>query len=1586
MRRTEAEIRSMEQKKAELEIMPPIDFWATQEDEEEEEDKYDRNKDLYVSVDVPFNPESEEDDRPTYTAKIKVFKNGTPEQYCAHRAAVTEVATKLGYFRKKTNNNGDVVDSEGRIMTENQIQDAQARLLIPLSKSSLRGHASRVFEKYLEDNSTDEDERPIAPRILHIHAWNSVAVTIFQHPREAAKVQKRYLREGGLKFCGPYTEPRAFYEREDQVNGYLQYYPLILLHNGTYKYPSPLPNDEVIEILDKARTNQIRKLMLANKDNSRKYTDTATYAKALQEWYNNVLLTEVLEGRNQQRGNNNAQKRKQGNNRKNDARPQKKRRTNNEPRNGPGKKKPCTHCGRVHPGKDSDCWSLARNKNKRPDWFKDQSDGKKRDNNGDYKSKKDFDTAVSRAVLRATKQIKAQLQKKKGGTRRQRGGRHSNRDDESLDNFAATVKQRIDNASDSDGNISDDASSQGNSDDGSSSSDDETASTASSSDVSSLSDISEITTDTETSPNTCYANSYAFYESSRKAKKQRTVKYTAETVVEIEDRYGKIVPIRCLVDTGTSDTIVLRQFVKRGRAKSYKGQSTRWNTLGGQFTTKRKALIDFKLPELDPGKKVTWICHVDEHTSSDKALYDMIIGMDMMTQLGIYVNTEAKVLYWEGHTAPLKNKGSLDDDFVVQELYAMNINPVLKEAEERHARILDADYSKVDINDYCKELQYLSIEERQMLADLLNKFPVLFGGGLGQLNIRPVELHLKPGSIPYHGKAYPVPQSLEGTTRKEVGRLTGINVFERNSNSEWAAPTFIQPKKTGDVRILTDFRRLNDCIIRKPFPLPKIQELLQKLRNFKYATAIDLSMGYYHIPLSKAAQKLCTTILPWGKYRYKVLPMGIKNSPDIFQEIMTNLFGDLEYASTYLDDILILSNGTFEDHLKKVHTVLARLQKANFRANVRKCFFAQDNLEYLGYQITREGIQPQPKKVEAIQKIKAPKNVRQLRHFLGMVNYYRDMWKRRSHILAPLTKLVGKGTKWQWDTPQIQAFEEIKRVMSKETILAYPNFEKPFHIYTDASDYQLGAVIMQDDKPLAFYSRKLNAAQKNYTTGEQELLSIVETVKEFRTLLWGQELIVHTDHKNIIYGNLSNDRITRWRLLLEEYSPTFVHVRGVDNVVADALSRLDKDITPRDGDMDSQGAYMAFAMSTLNKNESVYIPDARDPLDMAECYAKKRDKDLEQFPMHPDYIAKYQQNDTQMRKLKDLEEINLEGIKLMAKDKKIYIPKILRSRIVAWYHLYLRHPGATRLEKTLRIAFWWPDVRRDVEAYTRKCHACQKNKKVRRKYGKLPAKEAEPSKPWDRVNIDLIGTLKVHTPSGEYKLDALTMIDPATGWFEIKELPERTANMVAKQFDDCWLSRYPRPRVVGFDNGGENKGLFDVLMNNYGMKRKPTTKYNPQSNGIVERVHAVLNDMLRTFEIEERELDSADPWTEFLSAAAFAIRATYHTTLEATPAQLVFGRDMVLPISIRANWARIKEKRQEEINRNNRRENKGRIAHTYHPGDKILLKKEGILRKLASPREGPYKITRVYNNGTVQIQRGAISERVNIRRITPYNE
>jgi len=951
-----------------------------------------------------------------------------------------------------------------------------------------------------------------------------------------------------------------------------------------------------------------------------------------------------------------------------------------------------------------------------------------------------------------------------------------------------------------------------------------------------------------------------------------------------------------------------------------------------------------------------------------------------MDELGIDFLFSTRTIKWDESKMEMKPRGSLNDKDTLELLYLMIHEPtVLQDAEDRQNKILDTDCSKVELKDYTDSLDYMSKSEREKLREILGQFPTLFGGGLGRLNIEPIRLELKEGAKPYHAKPFGIPKAYESTTKKEIERFEKLGIWKRVRENAWTAGTFIQPKKTGDVRVLTDFRKLNEFIVRRPHPLPKINDLLQKLEGFKYATAIDLSMGYYHIPLDEYSQKLCGTAVPWGLYQYTVLPMGICNAPDIFQSIMMRLLGDLEHVHCYIDDILITSSGSYEDHLEKIRGVLARLEKAGFRANVRKCKFAADRVEYLGYEISRQGIHPQPKKVEAILKMQAPKNKRQLRRFLGMVNYYRDMWKRRSHILAPLTTLSGKSATWKWTDDCEKAFESIKRTIARETLLNFPDFNKEFHIYTDASDYQLGAVIMQDDKPLAFYSRKLNKAQKNYTTGEQELLSIVETLKEFRNILIGQRLVVHTDHLNLLYNKLPSPRVVRWRLLLEEYGAKFVHVAGEENVVADTMSRHpNTDEEPTDGG--STGKQLVYCMNGARRST--------DDTEIS-CADLIKDEDLEEgFPLSPKVIDEYQRKDKDLlRKVKrnpKYSTVELEGTTLVAKEGKVVIPTSLQDSLISEYHSLLQHPGMTRMEATIRHVFYFRGLREKVEEHCRTCHVCQLNKKQRKKYGHLPPKQAEECTPWKRVNVDLIGPYTVKTPTKTYELRAMTMIDPATGWFEVAPLKEPSSYEVQKAFDSYWLARYPRPQEVGSDNGSEFKRHFRDLLNNYGLKKKPSTEYNPQSNGIIERVHQVLANVIRSFELDERELDESDPWDEFLSAAAFAVRSTHHTTMDASPAQLVFGRDMLLPVKFVADWTRIRQNKQRIIADSNKSENSKRIPHEYNVGDRVLLTTPGQLRKLQAPRTGPYRVVHVHNNGTVTIQKGHVQQRVNIRRINPY--
>jgi hypothetical protein len=701
--------------------------------------------------------------------------------------------------------------------------------------------------------------------------------------------------------------------------------------------------------------------------------------------------------------------------------------------------------------------------------------------------------------------------------------------------------------------------------------------------------------------------------------------------------------------------------------------------------------------------------------------------------------------------------------------------------------------------------------------------------------------------------------------------------------------------------------------------------------------------------------------------------MGLCNSPDIFQEKMSELMTGLEFVRAYIDDILIITNGDWQDHLNKLDQVLTRIKSAGLKINAKKSSFGQIETEYLGFWITRNGISPLPKKVEAIINIVAPTTKKQLRRFIGMINYYRDMWIRRSDTLAPLTALTSKTAAWQWTAKHQKAFDTMKRIISRETLLAYPNFNLPFEIHTDASHQQLGAVIAQNGCPIAFYSRKLNSAQTRYTTTERELLSIVETLKEFRNILLGQQIKVYTDHKNLIYKNFNTERVLRWRLLLEEFNPELIYVKGSHNVVADALSRLDIKSHPLEANL--------FTAA----NVEIFAGD---------------NKDLPEFPVEYRILELYQNKDSSLLKLQRANKTfhvksfcgGGKEYQLLCRNDKIVIPKALQKRVITWYHETLCHPGINRTEETIGQYLWWPNMREHITEFVTHCPTCQKNKKQRKKYGHLPEKEAE-SDPWEILCVDLIGPYAIRragknsSRKGQKPLTVkcCTMIDPATGWFEIAQYKDKSSISIANLVEINWLSRYPLPTQVIFDRGNEFMGHeFKTMMSvDYGIKIKPTTVRNPQANAILERVHQTLGNLIRTFESQDKYLDEDDPWTGILSATAFALRSTYHTTLQATPGQLVFGRDMILNIKHIANWKAIKERKQQIIQKNNKRENSKRIFHEYKVGDEVLLERNNP-NKLEQPYEGPYKVVQVNTNGTVRLQMGPVLDTVNIRRLQPF--
>ena len=613
-------------------------------------------------------------------------------------------------------------------------------------------------------------------------------------------------------------------------------------------------------------------------------------------------------------------------------------------------------------------------------------------------------------------------------------------------------------------------------------------------------------------------------------------------------------------------------------------------------------------------------------------------------------------------------------------------------------------------------------------------------------------------------------------------------------------------------------------------------------------------------------------------------------------------------------------------------------------------------------------------KVQSILQLEKPNNRRQLRSFLGLVNYYRDMWPRRSHYLAPLSSLVSNNVKWQWTDKCQEAFAKIKSIIAKETLLAYPDFSKPFEIHTDASKVQLGAVISQDNKPIAFYTRKLTLAQTRYTTTERELLSIVECFKEFRNILLGQQIIVHTDHENLTYKNFNSDRVMRWRLYIEEFTPDLRYIKGEKNAVADALSRLplmDKDSTDADNPQELYHTYL-------------------------DCLAGDQQDDYDHHPLSYQHLSHAQQIDTNMKKILQQKDSPYQwkdfhgGGKtwsLICHNNKIVVPKLLQKHVIIWYHTTLCHPGINRTEETISQHLWWPKMRQQITEYVKACPTCQKNKRKIKKYGHLPPKQAEAT-PWDKLCIDLIGPYKIRRKAkNDLVCKCVTMIDPATGWFEIHQYDDKQSITVANIAEQEWFCRYPWPTQITFDRGSEfiGKDFQQMVKRDYGIKTKPITVRNPQANAIVERIHQVIGNIIRTFELEESYLDEEDPWKGILSATAFAVRSTFHTTLRQTPGQLVFGRDMIFNVKHKADWEYIRQRKQNKINQNNERENAKQIKHTYQVNDKVVLHR-GTENKYESPYSGPHKILQVNDNGTVRLKINNVVDTYNIRRLQPYYE
>ncbi len=457
----------------------------------------------------------------------------------------------------------------------------------------------------------------------------------------------------------------------------------------------------------------------------------------------------------------------------------------------------------------------------------------------------------------------------------------------------------------------------------------------------------------------------------------------------------------------------------------------------------------------------------------------------------------------------------------------------------------------------------LSAAQKTELQHLVGQFPDVFSSTPGQTQILQHEIRTPPGTI-VRQRPYRVPEARRQAIEEEIQQMMKLGVIEP-STSPWSSPIVLVPKPDGTLRFCNDFRRLNEISEFDGYPMPRVDELLDRLGRARYISTLDLTKGYWQVPLSKTAKPKTAFSTPNGHWQYRTLPFGLHGAPATFQRMMDIVLRPHQsYAAAYLDDVVIHSE-RWEDHLDRLRRVLMELRRAGLTANPRKCHLGLSEEKYLGFQVRRGLIKPQEKKVEVVQSSPKPSTKSQVRAFLGLAGYYRCFIPNFSSLAAPLTDLTRKGQpeKVCWTPEAEEALRRVKMALSSEPVLRAPDFSCPFLLQTDASDTGLGAVLSQvqegEEHPILYISRKLTPAEKNYATVEKEALAIKWAVLELRYYLLGRRFTLVTDHAPLQWmarAKDTNARVTRWFLALQDFHFEVRHRAGVAHSNADGLSRI----------------------------------------------------------------------------------------------------------------------------------------------------------------------------------------------------------------------------------------------------------------------------------------------------------------------------------------------------------------------------------------------------------------------------------------------